>query len=51
MLMLGKRGDKRTSAKGGHIGKLVNVKLEGMGGIGSRVHCFFGQCGDLSAGH
>lgn len=34
------KGDKRTASQGGHIGKLVNVKLEGMGGIGSRVHAF-----------
>jgi hypothetical protein len=34
------RGDKRTALQGAHIGKLVNVKLEGMGGIGSRVHAF-----------
>ena len=31
------KGDKRTASEGSHIGKLVNINLEGMA---SRVHAF-----------
>ncbi|CAK9115801.1 unnamed protein product [Durusdinium trenchii] len=34
------KGDKRTASKGGHVGKLVNLNLDGMGSVASRVRRF-----------
>ena len=34
------QGDKRTASAGSHVGKLLSIRFEGIGGIASRVYSF-----------